>query len=79
MGRKCIECRVEHGATVNGLGRYSTATIAEVSGGSCQHCDYDEQYNRFLYRRAGIEIDADDYGVGGDYKDTMFEDTEGGE
>ncbi len=70
----CQRCGIEHGATVYGLGRYSTATIAEIRNGVCQHCDYDEQYQGFLYRRAGLEVDADSYGVGDDYSGTMFGD-----
>ncbi|KKM24430.1 hypothetical protein LCGC14_1605180 [marine sediment metagenome] len=75
----CQRCGMQHGATVYGLGRYSTATIAEIRNGVCQHCDYDEQYRGFLYRRAGDEVSADDYGVGDDFRGTMFADMEGGE
>ena len=81
----CQRCDVEHGATIHGLGRYSTSTIAEIRNGVCQHCDRAEQYQGFLYRRSGsyrrseVEISVDDYGVGDDYKDTLFADMEGGE
>ncbi len=72
----CQRCKVQHGATVYGLGRYSTPTIAEIRNGVCQHCDYDEQYQGFLHRRVGLEIDADSYGVGGGYAGTLFEEQE---
>ena len=75
----CQRCDIEHGATVYGLGRYSTPTIADVRNGVCQHCDYDEQYQGFLHRRVGLEIDADSYGVGDDYRGTMFAGQEGNE
>ena len=81
----CQRCDVEHGATIHGLGRYSTPTIADVRDGLCQHCDRAEQYQGFLYRRAGsyrrseVEISADWYGVQSEDEDTMFADTEGSE
>lgn len=75
----CQRCGIEDGATIHGLGRYSTATIADVRNGVCQHCDLTEQYQGFLYRRAGIDSDPDDYGVGDDYRGTIFADMEGNE
>ena len=75
----CQRCDIEQGATVYGLGRYSTPTIADVRNGVCQHCDRGEQYQGFLHRRVGLEVDADSYGVADDYKDTMFAEQEGNE